>query len=81
MKHQPCPDGTAHGPHEWYWKNILRRSCPGLVVAFCGRDECSEAHWCGEFFDEWCPGREEPACEHGRPLLDECLRCAVWLPR
>lgn len=35
MKFHPCPDTKPHGQHEWYWKNILRRDCPGLPTCLC----------------------------------------------
>ena len=71
-----CNDITAHGPHEWSWKRILRRECPGLVVAFCGRDETHGPHWHGEYRDELCHGCGLAGlCKHGVGMLDECPRC------
>jgi hypothetical protein len=26
-----CGDTKQHSRHEWYWKNILRRDCPGYA--------------------------------------------------
>jgi len=78
MHSQPCTSGLAHDPHEWYWKNILRRNCPGLVVAFCGRDETHVPHFHGEYRDELCYGLGLAGlCKHGEQMLNDCELCAA----
>jgi len=73
-----CKNTEAHGPHEWYWRNIFRRNCPGLVVAACGRSETHIQHWCGEFGDELCYGGGLAGrCEHGVQMLDQCDDCCL----
>lgn len=72
-----CADRTAHGPHEWYEKWILRRECPGIVVDLCGQPGTHINHWHGEYRDEWCPGTGLAGrCVHGVQMLDHCDDCA-----
>jgi hypothetical protein len=76
MLTKPCASGLAHGPHEWYWKSILRRDCPGLVVSPCGRDVTHVPHWHGEHRDELCYGSGLAGrCRHGVQMLDACDDC------
>lgn len=80
MKAERCGDTNAHGQHEWYWKNILRRECPGWnpSVAFCNNNETHAPHWHGEHRDEWCRGSGlAGVCEHGEQALNECDDCAA----
>nr|WP_221374498.1 hypothetical protein [Actinoplanes polyasparticus] len=83
MRSHPCPDAKPHGRHEWYWKNILRRDCAGVIglVLPCGRDETHSQHWHGEYFDEWCWGSGLAGrCEHGEQMLNECEQCEAARP-
>ena len=76
MKTEHCGKPTDHSRHEWYWKNILRRDCPGLTVAPCGRDGTHVPHWHGEYRDEWCRGAGlAGVCVHGTGMLDQCDDC------
>jgi hypothetical protein len=76
MPRQQCTDGTAHGPHEWYWRNILRRECRGLRFEFCGREETHGPHWRNGGRGEACNGLGLAGrCEHGVQMLDECKQC------
>lgn len=80
MKTDPCPATVAHSPHEWYWRHILRRRCPGLVVEFCGRDDTHSPHRHGEYRDEFCRGLGlAGVCEHGEQMLNECKECDLQL--
>lgn len=70
-----------HGTHEWYWKNILRRQCPGVTVAPCGYLHRHGPHWCGEHHDEMCRGAGFAAvCEHGVQFLNQCDDCPHGCP-
>lgn len=78
MRYRPCTVGTAHGPHEWYWRNIFRRDCPGLVVAPCGHPHDHGPHWHGEHHDELCHGVGLAAiCEHNVQMLNQCDDCTA----
>ncbi len=82
MKKELCSSRLQHDPHEWYWKNILRRNCPGLVVGFCGHQRTHGPHWVGEHYDELCNGSGLAGrCPHGVQLLNGCLECAARLGR
>jgi hypothetical protein len=71
-----CPSLEEHGRHEWHERWILRRSCPGLVVAFCGRNGTHAHHWHGEYTDELCCGAGLAGrCRHGEQMLNECKAC------
>lgn len=73
-----CKTPTPHDRHEWYWRGILRRDCPGLVVVRCNRDETHIPHWHGERPEMWCRGAGLAAvCEHGIGMLNQCDDCAV----
>lgn len=76
MTIRSCSDRTVHGPHEWYEHWILLRECPGLTVAFCGRDDTHVPHWHGEYRSEWCNGAGLAGrCAHGVQMLDYCEPC------
>lgn len=78
MRREPCTKAEPHGPHEWYWRSILRRECPGVVgvMQSCGLERWHGPHWHGEYGDELCPGLGLAAiCEHGEQMLNQCDKC------
>jgi hypothetical protein len=78
VKQQACDRETPHGPHEWYWRSILRRECPGVVGVMepCGRKLWHGPHWYGEHRDELCPGLGLAGiCAHGVQMLNQCDEC------
>lgn len=81
MKTEHCPSLTAHGRHEWYWKNILRRDCLGITVAFCGKGRTHSPHRHGEYQNEFCRGLGLAGiCEHGVQMLSACDHCPSGNP-
>jgi hypothetical protein len=68
-----CATVEPHGPHEWYWKNILRRECPGREAARAPHpfgDVCE--HGVG-FLDECkqCPGGWQARSDAGATSNEE----------
>jgi hypothetical protein len=76
VKTELCDRRIQHERHEWYWRNILRRDCPGLVVDHCGQNSTHTPHWHGEHHNEWCQGGGLAGrCAHGIQMLDHCDDC------
>lgn len=76
MPEQRCTAGEAHDRHEWYWRGILRRECPGLLVVQCHEDTTHIPHWHGRGLPMWCRGAGlAGVCAHGVWMLDECDDC------
>ncbi len=56
MTPQPCPEQVLHDAHEWFLHGIMRRDCPGLTLALCGRHTNHPAHPHGDQQQLWCAG-------------------------
>jgi hypothetical protein len=78
MRTKNCGTLTDHGRHEWYWRNILRRHCPGVLSGLCADPTWHGPHWNNLEHSELCRGVGLCGiCPHGIQWLDHCDECAA----